>query len=94
LFRAFAMAYFTSTHHIRLQNTTDSTTTIVGCQSFSRNDSDAHPTPTAIDSYFEIAGTKNFQVQHYAAVGGSALASTGSDGTTQQTLSVIVQKVG
>jgi hypothetical protein len=94
LFRAFAMGYFTSTHHIRLRNTTDSTTTLVGSQSFSRNDSDSHPTPTAIDSYFEIAGTKNFQVQHYAAVGGSALASTGSDGTTMQTLSVIVQKVG
>jgi hypothetical protein len=94
LFRAFAMGYSTSFHHIILQNTTDSTTTLVGSQSFSRNDSDAHPTPTAIDSYFEIAGTKNFQVQHYAGLGGAGLASIGSDGTTLQTLSVIVQKVG
>ena len=94
LVRAFAMAYSTNRHFIRLQNTTDGTSTLVGCDAYSRNDSDAHPTPSVIDSYFEIAGTKNFQIQHYADLGGAALAMSTTDGTTEQTLSVIVQKVG
>jgi hypothetical protein len=94
LVRAFAMAYSTNRHYIRLQNTTDGTSTLVGCDAYSRADSDAHPTPSVIDSYFEITGTKNFQIQHYADIGGAALAMSTTDGTTEQTLSVIVQKVG
>lgn len=94
LLRAFAMAYFCNRHYIKLQNTTDGTSTLVGSDGYSRNDSDSHPTPTVIDSYFEITGTKSFQVQHYADLGGAALAMSTTDGTTEQTLSVIVQKIG
>lgn len=94
LFRAFAMAYFCNRHYITLVNTTDGTNTLVGSDAYSRADSDAHPTPTVIDSYFEIAGTKSFQVQHYADLGGAVLAMSTTDGTTEQTLSVIVQKIG
>jgi len=94
LFRTSAMAYQTNGHYIKLRNTTDSTDTLVGSDSYSRNNSDAHPTISLIDSYFEIAATKNFQVQHYAQVGSKPLAMSTSDGTTQQTLSVIVQKIG
>jgi len=94
LFRAFAMAYFCNRHFIRLANTTDGTSPLVGSDAYSRNDSDSHPTPTVIDGYFEITGTKNFQVQHYADLGGAALAMSTTDGTTEQTLSVIVQKIG
>jgi hypothetical protein len=93
LVRAFAMAYSTNRHFITLQNTTDGTSTLVGCDAYSRADSDAHPTPSVIDSYFEIAGTKNFQIQHYADLGGAPLAMSTTDGTTEQTLSVVVHKV-
>lgn len=93
LVRAFAMAYSTNRHFITLQNTTDGTSTLVGCDAYSRANSDAHPTPSVIDSYFEIAGTKNFQIQHYADLGGAALAMSTTDGTTEQTLSVVVHKV-
>ena len=94
LFRTSGTGYATSGHYIKLQNTTDSTAALIGSSSFSRNDSDAHPTITEIDSFFEIAGTKNFQVQHYADVGGKALYGPFSDGLTQPTLSVVVQKIG
>jgi hypothetical protein len=47
-----------------------------------------------IDSYFEITGSKNFQVQHFADIGAKPLYGPGSNGTTMQTLSVIVQKIG
>ena len=94
LLRAFAMAYSCNRHYIKLQNTTDSTSTLVGSDAYSRADSDVHPTPSVIDSYFEITGTKSFQVQHYADLGGAALAMSTTDGTTEQTLSVIVQKIG
>lgn len=93
LFRTSASAYQTNYHYIRLRNTTDSTDTLVGSMAYSRNDSDAHPTISLIDSYFEIAATKNFQIQHFADVGGKSLYLPGSDGVNQQTLSVIVQKI-
>lgn len=93
LFRAFAMAYFSNRHFIRLLNTTDSVITLVGSDAYSRNDSDSHPTPTVIDSYFEITGTKSFQLQHYTDIA-AVLAMSTTDGTSEQTLSVIVQKIG
>jgi hypothetical protein len=94
LFRTSASAYQTNAHYIRLRNTSDSTDTLVGSEAYSRNDSNAHPTLSVIDSYFEIAGSKNFQVQHYADLGAKPLYMPGSDGTTQQTLSVVIQKIG
>ena len=94
LFRTSASAYQTNSHYIRLRNTSDSTDTLIGSASYSRNDSNAHPTLSVIDSYFEIAGSKNFQVQHYADLGSKALCMSTTDGTTQQTLSVVIQKIG
>ena len=94
LFRTSASAYSSNRHFIKLRNTTDSTDTLVGSDAYSRADSDAHPTLSVIDSYFEIAGAKSFQVQHYADIGGITLCMSTTDGTTEQTLSVVVQKIG
>lgn len=94
LFRTSASAYSSNRHFIKLRNTTDSTDTLVGSDAYSRADSDAHPTLSVIDSYFEIAGAKSFQIQHYADLTGAALAMSTTDGATEPTLSIVVEKIG
>ena len=60
-----AVAYFVDAHKLRLQNTTDSSTTILGTSERAGNGVDV-ATRSFIQGVFTITATKNFEVQHYA----------------------------
>jgi hypothetical protein len=56
-------------HKLRLQNTTDATTTLVGNSASAANTLSAIlQTDAQIRGTFIITGTKNFEIQHYCAV--------------------------
>ena len=62
LVTASAPFYASSEIKIRLRNTTDSTTAIVGQNDYATTGGTAH-----LNGQFTIAGTKNFELQYYCA---------------------------
>ncbi len=92
LCRAFAPFVFTGTTKIRLRNTSDGTTTLVGSGTYSAAGAGVY---AAIDGYFSISATKNFEIQYYTGVVqatyGLGIAS-GSDSEIFTT--VVFQQIG
>lgn len=71
---ASAPAYENSGHQIRLQNITDSSTTLLGTTEYSNNNAGYPMTRSIIEGRFTIAGSKTFEIQHWVGVG---LATSG-----------------
>jgi hypothetical protein len=63
---ASAPCYESTYFKIRLQNTTDGTTAVLGTSEF--NQSSAVQVKGILSGYFTITGNKNFEVQHYVSV--------------------------
>ena len=74
-YRVVGNAPFTRVNKVklRLQNTTDATTAVIGQSSYTQDNSDQN-FPVALNGIFTIAGTKNFEFQYWAL---TASATTG-----------------
>ena len=64
--RASAPSFEGYLFKIRLQNTTDSTTAVLGTSEY--NQSSSSQSNGIVSGYFTIAGNKNFELQHYVSV--------------------------
>lgn len=75
--RARAPAFRINGHQIRLQNTTDGTTTAVGSSAHSGSSGDYGQTDSVIDFVFTIAGAKTYKIQHRCETNGALGSSFG-----------------
>jgi hypothetical protein len=91
---ASAPAWKTTSHQTRLYNITDSSETILGSveQSVVTN---GDQTRSMLEGVFTIAGTKVFELQHYAVTTAATNGFGAAGGITDEVYSIItIQKVG
>jgi len=72
LIKSFAPAFDVNRHQARLQNITDSSTTILGMSSYTRSGANAQTGYASIQGAFTITGTKVFEFQHRCETTGSS----------------------
>lgn len=88
IFRAITNGYyFVINHQIRLRQLSGTVTNILGLATFSRSDSDAHPTVSAIDTFIELTSDTTLVIEHRADLSGGTL------GWGNPALIVMIQKL-
>ncbi len=93
---AHAPAFRTDAHKLRLRNTTDSSTALVGASSHSHNTNQGPSgTHAFLKGRFSITAEKVFELQHYTAQtqGTNGLGVATSSGDTEVYSEVIIRKI-
>jgi hypothetical protein len=76
---------------MRWRNITDGTTTVVGSSGGNSSGSSPHSEPSSLAGRFTIAGTKVFELQHYAEVAAASNAFGSPTGSGEVEIYTIVQ---